>query len=146
MKVCIVCKLLQPIDSFPVRSKASGRRRSYCYECQRTYCREYYSNNKNLYNARRYERHRRLRVEYRRRLVEYLRANPCVDCGERDFRVLEFDHVRGDKAANISDMMSRYIAWKRIENELAKCEVRCANCHRRKTALQFGWFSERFGT
>jgi len=66
--------------------------------------------------------------------------HPCIDCGESDIRVLEFDHVRGEKKANIGDMAGANIAWQRIEAELAKCVVRCANCHRRKTASDFGWY------
>ena len=48
-------------------------------------------------------------------LLDYLSAAPCVDCGERDPVVLDFDHVGP---------------------EIARCEVRCANCHRRRTIVQ----------
>ena len=27
-----------------------------------------------------------------------------------------------------------------LKQEIAKCEVVCANCHRRRTAKQFGWY------
>ena len=47
--------------------------------------------------------------------------------------VLEFDHVGDDKVANVSSLARRSAAWERIEAEIAKCEVRCANCHRRRT-------------
>ena len=38
----------------------------------------------------------------------------------------------------IAKMVGNY-EWSSIEEEIAKCEVRCANCHRQRTALQFGW-------
>ena len=57
------------------------------------------------------------------------KASGCVDCGIKDVRVLDFDHVRGHKLANIGAL--RNIA--RLEAEAAKCEVRCANCHRIRT-------------
>ena len=33
----------------------------------------------------------------------------------------------------------RYASWSALELEIAKCDVRCANDHRRRTAAQFGW-------
>ena len=64
---------------------------------------------------------------------EYLATHPCVDCPESDPIVLEFDHVRGKKHKEVSDMAQKAYSIKTIEEEIAKCEVRCANCHRRVT-------------
>lgn len=68
----------------------------------------------------------------------YLRTNPCIDCGENDILVLEFDHMR-DKYKEIGKMVSGRYSLIRVKFEIKKCEVRCANCHRRKTAIQQGW-------
>jgi len=57
----------------------------------------------------------------------------CVDCGENNPVVLEFDHVRGSKRGNISDMVRWSYCLKTIKEEVRKCEIRCANCHRKKT-------------
>ena len=76
---------------------------------------------------------------------DYLRANPCVDCGERDIVVLEFDHVRGEKKYNLSQMTSGAFGVATIQAEIEKCEVRCANCHRRKTAKDQGWRTAKIG-
>ncbi len=70
---------------------------------------------------------------------DYLKEHPCVDCGETDPIVLEFDHLR-DKVKNISLMVRSNYKIKTISTEIEKCEVRCANCHRRKTAIQLGWY------
>ena len=78
------------------------------------------------------------RETVRNYVLAYLKDHPCVDCGETDPIVLEFDHLR-DKVFNISEA-SKY-GFDRIKEEIDKCEVRCANCHRRKTYLQF----KRFG-
>jgi hypothetical protein len=77
------------------------------------------------------------------RLTRYARAylleHPCVDCGEADPIVLEFDHVRGVKAADVSNLVKGVASRARLETEIAKCDVRCANCHRRRTTRTFGW-------
>lgn len=110
-----------------------------CKPCRREYGIAYYQKNKSRINAHRLVNMARYRARNRKNIDRYLSINPCVDCGERDVRVLEFDHVRGQKEYNIADFVRIGTAWKRILLEIAKCEVRCANCHRRKTAEQFGW-------
>ena len=66
------------------------------------------------------------------RLQEIKLESGCVDCGYKENpTALEFDHVRGEKTFTISKNPS--LAWERIEEEIAKCEVRCANCHRIRT-------------
>ena len=72
-------------------------------------------------------------------ILQYLVTHPCVDCGEADPIVLEFDHVKGKKTCDISKMSGHARSLLVIEKEIAKCEVRCANCHRRKTRKQFSW-------
>lgn len=80
------------------------------------------------------------RDEITTKLLVYLKDHPCVDCGEDDPIVLTFDHVRGRKSDSIARLASRSGAsWSRIEREIKKCQVRCANCHARRTAKQFGW-------
>tara|TARA_R100000654_G_scaffold75179_1_gene111824 strand:- start:10242 stop:10592 length:351 start_codon:yes stop_codon:yes gene_type:complete len=54
----------------------------------------------------------------------------CVDCGETNPLVLDFDHVEGEKIMNISDMARTSYSREAIMKEIDKCEVRCSNCHR----------------
>mgnify|MGYP003149286953 FL=1 len=54
----------------------------------------------------------------------------CVDCGEINPLVLDFDHVKGDKFGNVSDLARQAYSIKKIQKEIEKCEIRCANCHR----------------
>lgn len=74
-----------------------------------------------------------LKNQHRNRMdnIAYLQSHPCVDCDETDIRVLEYDHVRGEKIAELWLMVKRGNSLAIIEAERAKCEVRCANCHRR---------------
>ena len=66
----------------------------------------------------------------RKFVIEYLKTHPCVDCGNSDIRVLEFDHVIGTKEENISHTVRNAWSLKRLMLEIDKCEVRCCNCHR----------------
>ena len=93
-----------------------------------------YKNRVDLYKAQ-----KRHRVNIRVRLYEFLSTKSCIDCGENDYRVLDFDHIhRTRKFKSISDMRSGHYSWESIYTEIRKCEIRCANCHRRKTYTQLG--------
>ena len=65
-------------------------------------------------------------------VVDYLLEHPCVDCGEKDIRVLEFDHLHSKKFG-ISTAIHQSYKLRDIKAEIAKCEVRCSNCHLKKT-------------
>jgi hypothetical protein len=82
----------------------------------------------------------RRRRQQRAKVKELLRGRACVDCNEADPIVLQFDHVRGIKRDAVSNLVTRNVAWSTIEAEMAKCEIRCANCHIRRTAKQQGWY------
>lgn len=84
---------------------------------------------------------KRRRNERKLFIREYLLSHPCVDCGEADPVVLEFDHVRGTKAREVSRFRCNNLSWTGLLNEMEKCDVRCANCHRRKTARERGYYS-----
>lgn len=67
-----------------------------------------------------------------------------MDCNEADPVVLEFDHVRGEKKGTISHAIHDF-EHQALQDEILKCDVRCANCHRRKTAKDFDWYKEVSG-
>lgn len=67
-----------------------------------------------------------------RELIRLAKSHPCLDCGVfYPSYVMDFDHVRGKKVANISS--GRFMtAPKRLLAEINKCDVVCANCHRER--------------
>ncbi|HUQ41396.1 MAG TPA: hypothetical protein VM052_02730 [Candidatus Limnocylindrales bacterium] len=68
-----------------------------------------------------------------------MRTHPCIDCGETDSLLLDFDHRAGEeKLDDVSRLIGRR-ASSIVKTEIDKCDVRCVSCHRRKTAQQFGW-------
>ena len=140
MRICSKCKLNKNDDEFVLKDKETGKRQCKCRECSRTYAHEHYRKNK-AYYIKRARVFNDAQVKRNRRLMfDYLKTQKCVDCGNDDIRVLEFDHKSGlDKFSNVGNMLNRY-SWKAIMKESSKCEIRCANCHRIKTAIQFNWF------
>jgi hypothetical protein len=131
MKRCGRCHRELPLAAF---NRMGEGRQHWCRECFRDYFRSRGDTHRRQSAAARLKR-----VTAARRFVaEFLRANPCVDCGEADPRVLDFDHVTG-KAALVSALVARGAPRARVEAEIAHCEVRCANCHRRVTARRAGW-------
>lgn len=139
MKICPKCMQSLPLLAFASRGFGKGPT-SYCKQCQRIYCKAHYRTYAPSHNARRYKHIKGCRKFNSVAVRRYLSQMSCVDCGEADSRVLEFDHVRGEKVGNIGTLCSQGVSWRTIELEIAKCEVRCANCHRRRTAEQLRWW------
>jgi hypothetical protein len=119
-KKCRTCGEVKPLSAYHPDINASLGVRNMCRACRCQYQMERYHN-------------------FRVFIREYLLSHPCIDCGESDPVVLEFDHVHGDKLCNVSHMFSSSKA--RLAAEIAKCVIRCANCHRRKTAAQFNYYA-----
>ncbi len=76
------------------------------------------------------------RARNRAFIEAYFLAHPCVDCGLIDPIVMEFDHVLPGKRKDMSTMVRDGSPIAKIQREIAKCVVRCATCHRRKTARE----------
>lgn len=132
-KTCIKCHETKNITEF---NRKKDRRLARCKICTREQIRQHYQNNKQYY----IDKAQYLRKKNRQNLLEYWSKHYCVDCGEDDPRCLTFDHVRGKKINCISSLIASW-SWKRLLTEIAKCEVRCANCHCKKTASDFGYFT-----
>jgi hypothetical protein len=134
-----LCKTLKPLEDFAINRSKSDGRSSMCKICKKAYNHEYYDRTKDRHNPGRAARREEVKNEVRQKVYEYLRVHPCVDCGESDVVVLDFDHQR-DKKLDVSQMIHNSVCWERVRAEIEKCEVVCANDHRRRTAAKFGWW------
>lgn len=133
LKRCCTCKRELPRSEFNIRRAAFDGLQSRCRSCSRAWY-EAHRDGHIVVSAR---RNAALRAELEAKLAAYFAEHPCVDCGERDIRCLEFDHRdRSTKTANIAGLLRLVVSWEVICQEIAKCDVRCANCHRRRTAAQ----------
>ena len=99
---------------------------------KRTYDRQWYADHPEYR-----ERQITLKTERRKRHVNMVREEKakrgCEDCGEGDPKVLDLHHrdpatkkFTFGKSGNLS------LSWPRIVEEINKCDVLCANCHRRR--------------
>lgn len=80
-----------------------------------------------------YENRRKRKKVIRAFLAEYYSTHPCVDCGEDDITVLDFDHLL-EKNFGMNKAIGDVMPLERIKSELEHGEVRCSNCHRKVTA------------
>ena len=136
---CSVCGAAEGTVDFPAR----GAR---CLGCRRAGVRDHYRRNRAYYLDKARERQARVITETRLWLLGYLMTNPCVDCGEADPVVLEFDHrSTATKTAAVAVLARSGYPLQRVQQEVALCDVRCANCHRRRTHAQRGWWGATGG-
>lgn len=142
LKKCSRCKNELPLTEFSSnRTKFDGKT-STCKSCKKIYQDSWYAKNKQAHITH-VTTIRKTHVKLlRQQIWEYFKTHVCVDCGESDPIVLEFDHVREGKIKEVSLMVTRGWSWLTILREIEKCEVRCANCHKRRTAKQRGYYKE----
>lgn len=136
MKKCGICKRTD-VEFSRNKAKLDGLQ-TRCKECDKIRGRLYYKQNPKQQKMAQ-ERSKRRLADLQHKICEFLATHQCVDCGESNIVLLEFDHVSGDtKKDDVANMLNRGFGWEKILAEIQKCDVRCANCHRMKTAKQFG--------
>jgi hypothetical protein len=145
-----IARIEVPIPPKPKGSRRCGRCRNelpltafnrhpnghqwWCRECFREYFRKRGAKHRHQSGVARGKR----RIAAKRFIREHLETHPCVDCGERDVMVLEFDHLT-EKLNELSALVASGASIAAIKREIAKCEVVCCNCHRRRTARRGNW-------
>lgn len=137
MKICSRCKKEKQREDFNFKNKLKKTRQYHCKDCSRLYTQKHYKKNKEYYLQKAKKRNQIIKHKIKKYTWSYLSEHPCVDCGEDDPVVLEFDHIK-NKNAVISEMYRNY-TLENVKLEISKCQVRCANCHRRKTAKEGSW-------
>ncbi len=137
-KLCPKCCSLKSKSEFNRNKWKKDGLQHYCRDCHRASVVESQRSHREAFLKRLRRHNERKRNEIRKCIFEYLKSHPCIDCGESNVIVLDFDHQR-DKKHTISHLITSNKSWDYISLEIEKCEVRCANCHRKKTAEQFGW-------
>lgn len=140
IKTCIVCKLEKLNSQFNKNKNHKDGLSKFCRDCGKSFNKTYYENNKRKSHDKRNDYRKKQRELCKKIIWDHLKSHPCVDCGEDDPVVLEFDHIKGVKAHNICNMRAQGYALVTLMDEINKCVVRCANCHKRKTAKDQNWW------
>ena len=138
VKRCNKCNIEKDTNLF---AKRGNGYQSWCKECFSVHNKNFRNNNPE-YNKRKSDLRKIRAKKIQQYVVDYLKLHPCIDCGESDIVVLDFDHT-DNKEFNISDGVRGVYSLKRIQLEIDKCEIRCANCHRRKTAKNYNWYKAK---
>ncbi len=140
-----MCKTSKPLEEMGKRATTSDGYENICKACARTRAKEYYRRNR----GKRVAQLTKSTRERRERRSEWLKklktSTPCKDCGKLyHYSQLDFDHRAGvEKHASLKRHRNmgfwnfvRQQGWQTVQDEIAKCDIVCANCHRLRTWLR----------
>jgi len=130
-KQCGKCRCWLPLELF---NRAGSGHQHWCRTCFK----KYFQARGDVHRQQSLAAKNRRVGRLRRHVLRHLQSHPCLDCGEADPAVLEFDHV-GQKKGCISALILEGADTDLIDSEIAQCEVVCANCHRIRTARRANW-------
>lgn len=144
-KRCGACREIKALTDFNRKASRADGRQEICRDCNRESSRRYYRENRDQHIATIRARTLAQRAENRSFIAAYLIKHPCLDCGATDLRVLDFDHRPGsNKRDGVMQLVRNGFSTAVIIDEIAKCDVRCRNCHAIATYERMGydWRSE----
>lgn len=135
MKQCSTCKQEKDESLF---NKKHGKPQGICKECHSVYRKKHYQENRQKY----IDKARKNNEIYAEEFYKWLSNKSCMDCGNDDIRVLEFDHLE-NKEFNLSAK----IGGRKLESlmdEINKCDIVCSNCHKIRTSVRGNWYKNKF--
>jgi hypothetical protein len=139
-KICTKCKKEKTLDSFSFKSKAKNTKIACCKDCVKERDKIRYYDDVTSFRFKRRSESKIRRERNMKFVISFLKTNPCIDCGEKNFICLEFDHRKQEDKLGIIANLVHYSSLKKIKEEIDKCDVRCANCHKIRTAKQLGYY------
>lgn len=127
-KTCTKCGQEKPLTDFNFKNKALGRRQAMCKECQRARERELYGMSYKQKNKDRYTENRKKYRERMRSIIQNAKSKGCIICGETESCCLDFHHLYNKEFVIAG---GTEVSEERLLQEISKCVVLCANCHRK---------------
>ena len=108
--------------------KDPEQRRAY----RRVYMRRWYRENKAKHQGWVRQRSTKYKIKIKQWLTDYKASLQCGRCGEDHPACLDFHHRDpASKEFNLAEAVGRCPSLQRLIREIGKCEVLCANCHRK---------------
>lgn len=130
MKTCTHCKVLKSVDGFHKKSKSKDGIQNICKECSSKFSRKYYLSHTESHRHVTKLRGRTIRKAIKDFIDTIKIAYGCQLCGEKEPCCLDFHH-KENKEFNVSQAYTNMISKERLEKEIKKCIILCANCHRK---------------
>jgi hypothetical protein len=126
-KYCPGCEEDVDIGLFAKSKSRVDGLQPYCKFCKKCIDATHYRNNK----AKQLARNRKKKQQIRDAIDAIKELAGCRFCLEHDPCCLDFHHCRGDKEQSISNMVGHGCSFEKVNKEVEKCTVICANCHRK---------------
>lgn len=128
MKICTICLQDKHIDDFNKKSTSKDGLQRHCRECSKVNAKKHYYNNRPHEITRIKNRQNEIASKFN----EYKSKLCCNCCEETETCCLDFHHRDPSmKDFNISYASRQGYSWERLMEEVGKCLVVCANCHRK---------------
>ena len=114
-------------------------------KARKLYMKKYRQENKERFAQHYRDKAKKRRKELRTWFNKYKATLKCSKCSENHPACLDFHHkVSGTKSEPISKLVTRGYGKKRLLIEIEKCEILCANCHRKKHHKNIKHIKEKF--
>lgn len=127
-KKCTKCNRILPLENFRWKNKALNKKHSRCKDCEKAAEKARYASDKERRESiiNRTYQYKQENIN----LVNSYKQQGCCKCGEKRPYVLDFHHINPQEKDNTIAHMINSSSLENLENEIKKCVLLCANCHR----------------
>lgn len=131
MKTCTICHQTKPIFEFNKQTNCKDGLQSKCRQCNQACSRRYYANNKEHVKTVVNINKRKRRLELRTKINLIKKESGCFFCTENEPICLDFHHINPKDKSFLISTVALHFKWETVVQEINKCKVICANCHRK---------------